>query len=322
MMALRSQLELRPAPRAPSAPAPSTSGQVLERVPFGEGFAWALNPYGGCEHGCVTCAVHLAKAVSVESWREAQTALPRVQGTSVLLAQLRDVAARRDATFSERPVLLGTACDPWQPAEREAGLTRQILEALAKLKGVDLRVTTRSSLVGRDLDVLSAIARTGRVRVSVVVGSLDRRLWTALEPHAPSPERRLMAVGMLARAGVEVGVEVGPVLRGVGDSDDAWARLLARAHEAGASFATARPLELSEPVRERLLALAEEAEPERLATFKRLFARAHLHDPKSWTEAHARFGQLAQRFALAPGRASSGPRKAASGAPPRQLSLF
>ena len=321
MMALRSQLELRPPARVSVAPVPSTSGQVIERVPFGDGFAWSVNPYGGCEHGCVHCALHLSRAVSVETWREAQTALPRTQGTSVLLAQLRDVATRQDATFSERPVLLGTSCDPWQPAEREAGLTRQILEALAKLKGVDLRITTRSSLVGRDLDVLAAIGRFGRVRVNVVIPSLDRRLWMSLEPHAPSPERRLMAVGMLARSGVEVGLEVGPVLRGIGDSDDAWARLLSRAHEAGASFVSARPLELPESARERLLALAEEAEPERLTTFKRLFTRAHLHDAKSWAAAQARFGQLARRFSLTPAH-ESGARKVASGASPRQLSLF
>ena len=273
MMALRSQLELRPPARVSVAPVPSTSGQVIERVPFGDGFAWSVNPYGGCEHGCVHCALHLSRAVSVETWREAQSALPRTQGTSVLLAQLRDVAARQDATFSERPVLLGTSCYSWQPAEREAGLTRQILEALAKLKGVDLRITTRSSLVGRNPRRARGHWSLRPGSGDVVIPSLDRRLWMSLEPHAPSPERRLMAVGMLARSGVEVGVEVGPVLRGIGDSDDAWARLLSRAHEAGASFVSARPLELPESARERLLALAEEAEPERLTTFKRLFTR-------------------------------------------------
>jgi DNA repair photolyase len=247
-------------------------------------------------------------------------ALPRGPGVDVLCAQLRDMAARQDRSFLERPVLLGHGCDPWQPAERELGLTRKVLEGLAALPGVDLRCTTQSSLVGRDLDLLGQIARRGRVQVRVSVTSLERRAWTALEPHAPSPERRLMAMGMLARAGIAVGVQVEPVLRGVHDAEAAWVQLLTRAREAGAGFATARPLALSDGARERLLRHLGEVEPERVAPLRRLLARPHLHDARSWAEAQARFAAICKRVGLECRDLSSAEAKGEGG--PRQLSLF
>src|SRR5436305_1271094 len=84
----------------------------------------------------------------------------------------------------------------------------QVPAALTALKGLDLRATTKSSLVGRDSALLAQLSRKGRVQVSVAIPALDRRTWLGMEPHAPSPERRLMAIGLLARAGVPAGVEV------------------------------------------------------------------------------------------------------------------
>jgi len=310
MGALRSQLQLAPIrPRT----APALPAAVIARVPHDGGFAWSLEPYGAAGLGGVDDLARLQPGT---------VAGPRTQAAAVLLAHLRDAAARQDGSLSERPVLLGAACDPWQPADREVRLTRQLLEALAGLRGLDLRARTRSSLVGRDVDVLGRIARHGRVRVSVVLPGLERRTWMALEPHAPSPERRLMAVGLLSRAGIEVGVELSPVLRGVNDSDDALGRLLERAKLAGASFARMEPFELSESVRERLLAMVAEVEPARRPGLSRLLGRTHLHDPRSWAEARTRFAAACARLGLDAGAA---PRPLASqlpGGAPRQLPLF
>src|SRR5947209_3741556 len=112
MMAMRSQLTISEAPRAPRPlPAQAPGEQVLDRLPFGAGFACALDPYGGCEHGCAHCLSRLARSATAADWLELGAhAHPRTHGTAVLLAQLRDVAARQDRTFAERPVLLGTRC--------------------------------------------------------------------------------------------------------------------------------------------------------------------------------------------------------------------
>lgn len=320
MTALRSQSERstpRQAPRHADVP---TGGAALERVPLEGSFAWALNPYAGCEQGCAHCPPQLGRIACAELVPAHGAPGPRTQAVQVLIAQLHDVAVRRDRTFSERPILLGTEADPWPAAEREGHLTRQLLEGLAGLPGLDLRCFTRSSLVGRDADLLAQIARRGRVRVTVMVPGLARRAWLALEPHAPSPERRLMAVGLLARAGVEVGVEVGPLLKGFNDAQPELLAVLTRANEAGARFATARPLELSELARERVLALAEQVEPVRASALRRLLVHGSLHDARSWHEARARFRKVCEHLGL---EAFPGEQRAVeSASTPRQLSLF
>lgn len=306
MVAMRSQFEAKPISIRP----PEPSGRAIERVPHAGSFAWALNPYGACGLGGLDDLARLEPGESLA---------PRAMAVSAVLAHLRDSAARRDGAFAAHPVLLGTSCDPWQPAEREAHLTRQLLEALAGLRGVELRAWTRSSLVGRDVELLARIARLGKVRVSVVVPGLERRTWMALEPHAPSPERRLMAVGLLARAGIEVGVELSPLVRGVNDSEIAVAHALGRAREAGAGFARIRPLAISAAVRERLLGEVERQEPSRLAGLGRILARAQATD-EGWSEIEARFVRACAQAGLA--CSSAPPQPAASGGPPRQLRLF
>lgn len=309
-------------PAAPLRPAGGAQAGALARKALPEGgFGWAIDPFRGCELGCSHCPSRLEGSTD-ETFRTFTRAEPRTAAVSVLMAHLADAARRQDGSFAEHPVLLGTSCDPWQPAEREANLTRRILEGLAAMKGLRLHARTRSSLIGRDVDLLGQIARNGQVQIAVALPTIDRRTWMAMEPDAPSPERRLMTVGLLARAGLEVGVEVGPCLRGVGDTDEAWTKLLTRARSAGARFATLHPLHLTEASRERLIALGTETAPDRGPALRRLYARSHLHDAHTFAEAQARFSALAARAGLAgthPAPRSAAPRRAPH---PQQLSLF
>jgi DNA repair photolyase len=308
-----------PLPRAPEGA--STGALARRALPEG-GFGWAIDPFRGCELGCSHCPARLDAASTAEVFSAFTRVEPRTAAVGVLLAHLADAARRQDGSFGEHPVLLGTSCDPWQPAEREALLTRRILETLAPMKGLSLRARTRSSLIGRDVDLLAEVARRGDVRISVALPTIDRRTWMAMEPDAPSPERRLMTVGLLARAGLNVGVEVGPVLKGVADSDEAWTRLLTRARAAGARFAELHPLQLSEGARERLISLGSEAEPARGPALKRLYARTHLHDAHSIADAQARFAQLAQRVGLTATAVAARRAELGGRGKPVQLSLF
>jgi len=289
------------------------SRPVIERVSGPEGFSWNIEPYATCAFECVGCPVEVP---GVSEGRG------HAQAHAVLLARLRDMAARGDRTLGAHPVVLGAHADPWQPAERALGRTRQILEALVAVPELSVVVRTRSSLVGRDADVLGQLARRGRVRVTVVLPTLSRRLWSLLEPASPSPERRLMAVGILARAGLEVGVEVGPLIHGVNDDDSALRRLLSRARDAGAGGASFRALPSAERGRDGWLSQVAARHPDRAAALGRLASHARSHgDPGAAALAH-RFSALCAEVGLANGAGAFGSGAHRVANPPRQLSLF
>ncbi|MDH3228990.1 MAG: PA0069 family radical SAM protein [Alphaproteobacteria bacterium] len=195
-------------------------------VPFDR----SINPYKGCEHGCVYCFARPTHAylghspgLDFESklyWKPDAPAL--------LEAELRDPKYRA-ATLA-----LGANTDPYQPVERERKLTRRILEVLADYRH-PVGIVTKSNLVLRDLDILTAMAREGIVRVAVSLTTLDRGLARRMEPRAPTPSRRLEAISGLAASGVPVTVLAAPIVPALNDHEiDA---ILAAAAEAGAGAA-------------------------------------------------------------------------------------
>ncbi len=304
---------------------PSQASQVLERAP-GEGssFYWAINPYLGCEFGCIydTLAPELAESAG---WGEFEHRIGvKVKGVRTLSEHLRGMAERQDKSLQGHPVVFGTLSDPWQPVEREQKLTRSLLERLAFLPGLDIRALTRSSLVGRDLDLWGTLARTSRVQVAISISAHDRRLAHLLEPKAPSPDRRFMAVELLAKQGVNAGVCVGPLLKGVNDGDEELGALFQRASEVGAKFVCASALKLSEPNREALLGYLGQLYADKLGTYRRTYARSHLFDDKGWSSALDRMGELAQKHGLSfqPELAGEDPMTEKVGANPKQLKLF
>ncbi|MCX7732829.1 MAG: radical SAM protein [candidate division WOR-3 bacterium] len=170
-------------------------------IPGGD---YCVNPYLGCTHNCLYCyASFMLKYSGInEPWGsfvEAKINLP-----DVLKRQ-----ARKPGT-----VLLGTVCDPYQPAEREFQLSRQVLSILGE-RGYNVEVMTKSDLVLRDIDLLS---RFPGFSVELTITTLDAKISRAFEPGAPLPERRLIALKELNRAGVETTVFIGPLLPGISDS--------------------------------------------------------------------------------------------------------
>ena len=174
---------------------------ILNRTKPNMPFRWTINPYRGCEFGCKYCyARYTHEYMGMEDGREFEDKIyAKAAAPEILRRELRRVA-KTDA------IAIGTATDPYQPAERRFGRTRAILEVFAGEKGRSISVTTKSDLVARDIPLLAEMARRNAVSVNITVTTLDAELARMLEPRAPRPDLRLATVGRLAEAGIPIGV--------------------------------------------------------------------------------------------------------------------
>src|SRR5487761_33350 len=171
-------------------------------------FRWTINPYRGCEFGCVYCyARYTHEFLELRDPMDFERRIfVKRMAAEVLAHTLSRTPIGTDA------IAIGTATDPYQPAERKYGLTRSMLQVFAQLSGLNLSITTKSALVTRDLDLLLAINRRSRIQVNFSVITLNRRLQRILEPRAPRPGLRLRALNSLARAGIRCNVMMMPMI--------------------------------------------------------------------------------------------------------------
>lgn len=177
-------------------------------------FDRSINPYKGCEHGCIYCFARPTHAyLDLSPGLDFETRI--FFKTSVRKRLHEELSSKH---YECRPIAMGTNTDPYQPAERTRNITRQILETLLEWRH-PVTIVTKSQLVLRDLDVLSELASLDLVHVHVSVTTLNRELKTRLEPRTASPSARLKAIGQLAAAGVPVGAMVAPVIPFVNDSE-------------------------------------------------------------------------------------------------------
>src|SRR5438874_12330853 len=162
---------------------------VLNRCRAGMPFRWTINTYRGCEFGCKYCyARYTHEFMEMRDGRDFERKIfAKVNAPELLREELRQ------AKDKGLPVALGTATDPYQPAEKQFGITRRMLEALAGFEGLDFSITTKSVLILRDLDLLRVISARHRFGVHMTVTTLDARLARLLEPKAPPPSKRLRA---------------------------------------------------------------------------------------------------------------------------------
>jgi DNA repair photolyase len=208
-----------------------TARKVIARntspdIPFDQ----SVNPYRGCEHGCVYCFARPSHAyLGLSPGLDFETMLFAKHDAAGLLRTELSARGYRCKTLQ-----LGANTDPYQPVERRLGITRGILELLADC-GHPVSITTKSDLVLRDLDILGPMAAKGLATVAVSVTTLDGRLARALEPRAPTPAKRLAAIEGLARAGVPVTVLAAPMIPALNDEElDA---IIGHAAAAGATAA-------------------------------------------------------------------------------------
>lgn len=214
---------------------------------------YALNPYLGCEHGCVYCyATFMAKFRHIsDEWGTFVGV--KANAPQVLTAE---IARRRPGV-----VCLGTVCDAYQPAEQRYSIARACLEAFVGAEGFEVGVLTKSDLVVRDADVL---ARLEHPDVGFTITCLDQGLAAELEPGAPAPARRLDAMRTIADRGIPVWGFFGPVLPTFSDSEEAIAEVLLEMDRAGASHVLVDRLNLYPRVWSRLRRLLARAFPDRV----------------------------------------------------------
>jgi DNA repair photolyase len=200
-------------------------------------FRRSINPYRGCEHGCAYCFARpshafldLSPGLDFES-----RILYKPDAAELLRRELRKPGYRCET------IALGSNTDPYQPIERKLGITRSLLQVLAEFRH-PVTIVTKSHLVLRDLDLLAPLARDGLLAVCVSITTLDRTLARRMEPRAPTPGRRLEALGELAAAGVPTGVLASPMIPGLNDHE--LERILRAAAEAGVRTANYELLRL------------------------------------------------------------------------------
>lgn len=215
---------------------------------------WSLNPYIGCEFGCTYCYARFAHRYASErsaivspepAWQAFEHRIFVKQADAVIAALDRDIPrVRAGVSPGERTIVIGTATDPYQPAERTYRVTRRVLERLTHERGLHIGIITKSALITRDIDLLSRLATQHEVSVNISVISADPRLVRAFEPKSPVPHARLRALHALSRAGIRAGVLIAPILPGVTDSRQHLTTLLQAARAAGAAFAHYAPFRL------------------------------------------------------------------------------
>ncbi len=221
-------------------------------VPFDR----SINPYRGCEHGCIYCFARPSHAFhDLSPGLDFETRLfAKPDAADLLRVELGKPG------YTARPMALGTNTDPYQPIEADWRITRSILEVLAETDH-PVTITTKSDRVVRDIDLLAPMAAKRLATVAMSITSLDPRIAATIEPRAPHPERRLKAVRMLADAGIPVFVSISPVIPAITDHE--LEHLLARAAEAGATFAFFIPVRLPWEVAPLFRAWLDEHFPDR-----------------------------------------------------------
>lgn len=234
-----------------------------KRVPF----HWSVNPYRGCEYGCKYCyARYTHEFMERHNPDDFETEIYAKDWDSVSFRdELKSVKAGQ-------VIGIGTATDPYQPAERKFGRTRRVLESMTKMHEVSIFITTKSNLVTRDIAILRQLAEANEVGVTMTVTTMDRKLARLIEPYAPRPDLRMQAVAQLAEAGVSVGVIANPVLPLLTDSEENLASVAQAAKNAGATRFGANVLFLKPCAQKAFFPFLSENFPQYLERYKKNYA--------------------------------------------------
>ena len=277
----------------------------------GMGF-WSINPYVGCAFGCAYCYARYAHRYVAERKTDAGsdeghelTELPswlaferrifvKRNAAEVLRETLKGHrrGQRPESRGQRKPddsrftihdsrlaklwkgetIVIGTATDPYQPAERTFRVTRGVLEVLAAEKGLSVCIITKSALVTRDIDLLATLSNRSKLTIHLSLITLDRELARRIEPRAPTPEARVRALERLAAANIDVGINVMPVLPGITDRPAMLDAVVRRVKLAGASHVNACALRLQSAARKRYLPFIESEFPRLYSAYRTTFS--------------------------------------------------
>ena len=281
---------------------------------------WSVNPYVGCEFGCTYCYARFAHKYVVEraanagdieasefgelrgarSWKAFERWIFVKHRSAVLAALDRDLPRVRDRNVAARQTLaVGTATDPYQPAERQYAVTRVLLDRLSRERGFHIGIVTKSPLICRDVDVLRALQRRHALSIHISLMTVNEEVIRDFEARSPMPHARLRALAKLIDADLNAGVIVAPVLPGITDTAASLRSLLLAARGAGARFAHASPLRLYPAVRAPFLPALKQRAPDLEPRYRRAYG-ARPNAPQAYrTALEQRFRRLAEEIGIA-----------------------
>src|SRR5919108_2319775 len=231
-------------------------------------FTWTINPYRGCEFACKYCyARYTHEFMDMRDGLDFERKIYVKQHAADLLRQeLRQVRPGEE-------IAIGTATDPYQPAERRYEITRAILEELARHEGLEIGIVSKSTLILRDVDVLKPLAENNRLFINITITTLNADLARILEPRAPRPDLRLDTVRKLNQAGLAAGVICAPVVPGITDSPRDLEALVRATAEAGGKYIFANPLFLKPCSAAIFLPFLEKEFPQLAENYRQRFQR-------------------------------------------------
>jgi DNA repair photolyase len=259
------------------------------RVPF----SWTVNPYRGCEFGCQYCYARYTHEYMELDGHEFEKKIYVKKDAGPLAG--RDLGMEK---VQGEHIAIGTATDPYQPAEREFGTTRAILEKMAERRGLSISITTKSDQVLRDVDLLRRIGEHSCVSVNLSITTMRTRLARMLEPRAPRPDLRMHAVQELRRAGIAAGVFAMPVLPGITDREDDLDALARAARDAGAQWFAASVLFLMPSAQKQFLPFLDAKFPKLARRYREWYSR-EAYAPEAYRkEISARVAALRKKYGL------------------------
>jgi DNA repair photolyase len=269
---------------------------ILNRTKPNMPFRWTINPYRGCEIGCKYCYARYAhEFMELEPADFEDKIYAKASPGHLLRQELGRVSNKDDG------IAIGTATDPYQPAERRFQRTRSILEVFAKERGWHIGIITKSDLIVRDLDLLREISRRNVLTVHVTVTTVDEKLARLLEPRAPRPELRLQAVQQLRSAGVAVGVNPNPIMPGITDSDTSLDNVARAARDHGAMTLGSGALYLPGAAQKVFFPFLDQEFPHLAARYRETFEN-NIHLSRAYKDSLAeRVGRIRERYGLASG---------------------
>ncbi len=269
-----------------------------KRVPF----EWTINPYRGCEFGCKYCYARYTHEYMELDGGEFERKIFVKKDAGPLLAY--DVSHKysyaSDNSDGEKPehIAIGTATDPYQPAEREYGVTRACLEELAKREGLSISVITKSNQIVRDIDLFKRIAERSELSLNITITTLRTRLARLLEPRAPRPDLRLAAVRQLSEAGLRVGVSASPIVPGITDREGDLESVAEAAKAAGAQWFWSGVLFLMPSSAKQFLPFVREKFPKLARQYEQWYAKNGYAPEEYRKKMSDRVAHIKQKYAF------------------------
>ena len=240
-------------------------------------FRWTLNPYRGCRHACRYCYARPTHEFwGLDAGRDfEQRIFAKTNAPEVLRRELKRPSWRGES------IAIGTASDPYEPAEMEYRLTRKILQVLRDFRN-PASITTKGVLVRRDIDVLQELSDVAEVHVNFSVGSIDDEVWKLTEPGAPRPQARLEAMQMLVENGISAGVMMAPLLPGISDGEESINAVAEAAQAHKARYLGANVLFLKPGSKEWFMPMLRETYPHLSQGYAKLYRQTYV--PEDYTK--------------------------------------